>query len=314
MVRAWLGGMLLSALAAAVALGAPGPEPAAKIKVGLQSGMLLPASGSLWTTDLLGHVVRISPATNAVTRRIRFGSRPFGLAYGAGSVWVAERSVNTLGRINPRSNRVTARIKIGFDSYGLTFGAGSVWVTSEADGTVRRVNPKTNRVSAKIKVGTTPDGVVFSSGSIWVADLGRGSVVRINPVTNRVTARITVDKADWITPSADALWVSSESGFIARIDPSSLSVLARIKVGVNPLASAFVGGELWVPNLDGNSISIVDQTSNAVRTTLPAGQGPLAVAEVAGDAWVSNSNEGQVWRLSFGPRPPAPLREKAGRW
>jgi YVTN family beta-propeller protein len=311
MVRAWLVGMLLAALTAAVALGAPGPAPTAKVKVGLQSGMLLPAAGSLWTTDLLGYVVRISPATNGVTRRIRFGSRPFGLAYGAGSVWVADRSVNTLGRINPRSSRVTARIKIGFDSYGVAFGAGSVWVTSEADGTVRRVNPKTNRVSAKIKVGTTPDGVVFSSGSIWVADLGRGSVVRINPATNRVTARIAVDKADWITPSVDALWVSSEAGFVARLDPSSLSVLAKVNVGANPLASAFVGGELWVPNLDGNTISIVDQTSSTVRTTISTGQGPLAVAEVAGDGWVSNSNEGKVWRLS--PRPPVPLQAKAGR-
>jgi YVTN family beta-propeller protein len=303
MVRAWLAGMLLAALGSAAALGAPGPEPAAKIRVGLQSGLLLPATGSLWTTDLLGHVVRISPATNGVTRRVRFGSRPFGLAYGAGSVWVADRSLNTLGRINPRSNRVTSRIKIGYDSYGLAFGAGSVWVTSEADGTVRRVQPGTNRVTAKIRVGTTPDGVVFAFGSIWVADLGRGSVVRINPATNRVTARVAVEKADWITPSADALWVSSEAGFVARVDPANLSVLRTIKVGANPLASAFVGGKLWAPNLDGNTISVIDPASNTVRTTLPAGQGPLAVAEIAGDAWVSNSNEGRIWRLkgALGP-------------
>ena len=300
MVRASLVGVLLAALGTATALGASGAEPAAKIRVGLQSGMLLPAAGSLWTTDLLSHVVRIAPAKNAVSRRVAFGSRPFGLTYGAGSIWVADRSVNTLGRINPRSNRVTARIRIGFDSYGVAFGAGSVWVTSEADGTVRRVNARTNRVTAKIKVGTTPDGIVFAFGSMWAADLGRGIVVRINPATNRVTARLAVEKADWITPSADALWVSSESGFVARIDPSSLTVLAKIKVGANPLASAFVGSELWVPNLDGNTISVVDPATNTVRATLPAGQGPLAIAQVAGDAWVSNSNEGRVWRVSGG--------------
>jgi YVTN family beta-propeller protein len=297
MLRAWLVGLLPVALAT-TALAAPGGGPSATVRVGFQSGLLLPAAGSLWTTDLLSHVVRINPAKSAVTRRVAFGTRPFGLAYGAGSIWVADRSVNTLCRLNPRTNRVTSRIKIGFDSYGLTFGAGSVWVTSEDDGTVRRVSPTTNRVTAKIKVGTTPDGIVFAFGSIWVADLGRGFVVRISPTTNRVTARMPLEKSDWITPSADALWVSSESGFVARVDPASLTVITKIKVGSNPLASAFVGDELWVPNLDGNTISIVDPAANAVRITIPAGQGPLAVAEVADSAWVSSSNDGKVLRIS----------------
>ena len=66
------------------------------------------------------------------------------------------------------------KIKIGFSSYGVAFGAGSVWVTSETDGTVRRVSAKKNRVTKKIKVGTTPNGVVYAFGSLWVADLGRG--------------------------------------------------------------------------------------------------------------------------------------------
>ena len=204
----------------------------------------------------LPRVVRIDPATNAIGRRIKVGQRPFGLAYGAKSLWVSDRNLNRLSRINPRTGRVQARIKIGFSSYGLAFGAGSVWTSSESDGTIRRINPKRNRVSAKIKAGSQPNGVVYAFGAIWVADLGGGSVLKIDVRRNKVVARYAVPQADWITPSADALWVSGESNVIVELDPATGAVLAQIPVGHNPLASAWVRGELWVPNIDDGTISV----------------------------------------------------------
>jgi YVTN family beta-propeller protein len=298
-------GVAVGALGLAVAVGttvasaAARVKPIATIRVGTESGMVLSAAGSVWSSDLLlARVVRIDPATNAVVRRIPFAARPFGIAYGAGSLWVGDRSVNVLGRIDPRKNKVVKKIAIGYSSYGVAFGAGSVWVTSEADGTVRRVSPKKNRVVRKIKVGTTPNGVVYAFGSIWVADLGRGAVVRINARTNRVTKRIPVAKADWITPSSDALWASSERGEIVRIDPVRAAVVARINVGSNPLGSAWIGGELWVPNIDSGTVSVIDPQKNAVRTTLTVGSGPLSIASAAGDVWLSNSTDGEIWRVS----------------
>jgi virginiamycin B lyase len=140
--------------------------------------------------------------------------------------------------------------------------------------------------------------VVYAFGSIWVADLGRGAVVRIDPNTNRVTKRIKVAKADWITPSPDALWVSSEAGKVIRIDPARAAIVATITVGANPLGSAWIAGELWVPNIDAGTISVVDAGKNLVRTTFEVGEGPLSIATAAGDAWISNSNDGDLWRVS----------------
>ena len=97
--------------------------------------------------------------------------------------------------------------------------------------------------------------------------------------------------------SPDALWVSSERGEIVRLDPGRASVVATINVGANPLGSAWIGGELWVPNIDDGTVSIVDPAKNAVRTTESAGTGPLAIVTAAGDAWISNSVDGNVWRV-----------------
>jgi YVTN family beta-propeller protein len=172
-----------------------------------------------------------------------------------------------------------------------------VWVTSESDGTVRRVNPRKNRVSAKIKAGSQPNGVVYAFGAIWVGDLGGGRVLKIEVRRNKVVARYPVPQADWITPSADALWVSGESNEVVRLDPATGAITAHIPVGHNPLASAWIAGELWVPNIDDGTISVIDPATNAVRTTFPAGTGTLAVTETAGDAWVSASNDGEIWRI-----------------
>jgi len=170
-------------------------------------------------------------------------------------------------------------------------------VTSEADGTVRRISPKTNRVTKAIKVGSGPNGVVYAFGALWVANLGGSTVVRVDVTTNRITKTIKVAKADWITPSADALWVSSETGRVFRIDPRRGAVVVRVKVGTNPLGSAWINGELWVPNIDAGTVSIVDPAKNAVRATVSAGKGPLAIVAAAGDAWISNSEDGTVWRV-----------------
>ncbi len=74
-------------------------------------------------------------------------------------------------------------------------------------------------------------------------------------------------------------------------------MLARIPVGGNPLASAWVGGQLWVPNIDDGTVSVIDPATNSVRMTLTVGNQPLAVAESGGDAWVSSSFDGELWRI-----------------
>jgi len=96
------------------------------------------------------------------------------------------------------------------------------------------------------------------------------------------------------------LWVSSETGSIYRVDPASLAVKAIVPVGANPLASAWFGGELWVPNIDSNTVSVVNPATNGVRLTIPVGQSPIAVAVAVGAPWVSSQLDGDLWRLSSG--------------
>ncbi len=293
---------LAAALVALTTCAAASPSPAAstpsQIRIGAAGGILIAAYGSVWTTDLaLDRLVRIDPGAARVSGKVRLGSRPYGLAAGAGSIWVASQQASTLARVNPRTLKVAKRIHVGYRAFAAAFGAGSVWVSLEGDGTVVRVNPRTNRVVARIHGFFDPNGLVYANRALWVSDLSRGRVVRIDPRTNRITARIRVPAADWITPAAGALWVSSERDRVFRLDPRTRRVTGSVHVGANPLASARVGGELWVPNIDENTISVVDVTRNAVSRTIPAGNAPLGILSTSFGVFASMSNDGTVWRF-----------------
>jgi YVTN family beta-propeller protein len=210
---------------------------------------------------------------------------------------VSSRNASRVTRLNATTNKRQARINVGTSPYALAYGGGSVWVTNEGSGTVSRIGPKRKKVIKTIKVGGGPNGILVAFRKVWVADYGRGRLIRIDPVRNRVERRISLPKADWITASADALWVSSETGKIYRVDPATMAVQATVTVGANPLATALVDGELWVPNIDSGTVSVVDLGSNAVRETLTVGQSPIAVAAAAGSAWVSSELDGDLWRF-----------------
>jgi YVTN family beta-propeller protein len=287
---------VLTALASIPAAGAGEPL---KVHVGIRAEFAVAALGSVWTTNSIEQrLVRIDPATNRVSARIKLkGNFPLGVTYGAGSIWVANRNGGSVTRVNPKTNKAGKTIRVGFGPYALAYGAGSLWVSNESSGSVSRINPKKNRVVKTIKTGGGPNGLVVAFGSLWVADYRLGRVLRIDPAKNKVTAKLLLDHADWITPTADALWISSETNSVYRLDPQTLQITASVPVGQNPLASTMIGTELWVPNIDSNSVSIVDTTTATVAGTIPVGQAPIAVVQEGGDAWVTSEGDGDVWRF-----------------
>jgi YVTN family beta-propeller protein len=292
------GGVVIIAVAAVcgVASGASAPE---KLHVGLSASFALSGGGSVWVTDHTGNqVVRVDPVAGRVVKRIKVGGYPFGLAYGAGSLWVGARHGNVVTRLDPATGKRKARITVGGAPYALAYGGGSVWVTNETSGTVSRIGPKRNKVIKTIRVGGGPNGIAVAFGKVWVADYGRGRLLRINASRNKVERSIRIPTADWITPAAGSLWVSSETGRIYRVDPATMAVTAKVSVGQNPLASTVAAGLLWVPNIDSGTVSVIDPSTGAVTRTETVGPQPIAVVATPGSAWVTSELDGDLWRLA----------------
>jgi YVTN family beta-propeller protein len=141
---------------------------------------------AVWIASNDGTVVRIDPGTDRVVAKIKLGSDAEDVAFGAGSVWVADSLDSVVYRVDPRTNRIVGSVKLGGADL-LVVGAGAVWVVDHSTGTVSRIDPATDRVTATIRVGDDPTGIAAGLGAVWVSDGADGSIYRIAPVANSVS-------------------------------------------------------------------------------------------------------------------------------
>jgi DNA-binding beta-propeller fold protein YncE len=95
--------------------------------------------------------------TDTVTYGLFVGRSPAVVA-GAGGVW-AIQTAKTVIRIDPATKAITARIAVGEGAGALALGFGALWVTNAVDGTISKVDIATDRVVATFKVGNVPTAV-----------------------------------------------------------------------------------------------------------------------------------------------------------
>ncbi len=284
--------MRVIALAALVLLSGP----TMKLDTGEWTYGLASSGGSVWAGGLaIGDVLRIDPASGKVVSRINVGPRVFNLTSAPGAVWAVANLTGTATRIDSRTGKVTATVQVGNAPYDVAWGFGSAWVSNSGDGTVSRITGK--KVVKTIKVGVEPNGLTAYGSYLYVTDHTAGTLIRIDPRTNRVTGTVALPGADWVTGFGDSLFVSQETNIVSRVSVKTLKVLGHAKLKRNPLGSAIVANELWVPCIDANAVVVVDPATMKVVTTKPAGPGPIVVLPVGGHVWVSHTTGTSLWRF-----------------
>jgi streptogramin lyase len=125
----------------------------------------------------------------------------------------------------------------------------------------------------------------------------RGTLLAIDPAGGRVatTTPVTVDPAVHIGLAGDerALWVSSDTTALLKVDPASARVVASIDVG-GGIPMAMAQGLVW--GAGPRHVWAVDPASNEVRVRFPIENTieTLSLA-VAGDTlWIGARRPGYV--------------------
>ena len=167
----------------------PSGPPVKSIPVSGSPVNLVFAQDAVWASSSDGSVSRIDPATNKVAARIAVGTGQLGgVAYGDGSLWVANFEGGELDRVDPGSGSVVARIAVGGQPVGpAVAGDGTVWV-SNFDGSVERIDPAKNTVSARIVVGGKAEATAIAFGLVWSTN-NDGTIATIDPARTRSSAR-----------------------------------------------------------------------------------------------------------------------------
>jgi len=238
------------------------------IGIGAQATDLVESDGRVWVaTGLDNTVVPIDARSGGVHAAIPLSreqdASAYSVATGAGSLWASSGA--RLVQIDPLTGTIVEGRDVGrrhplsgccFSIHDLDFGDGAIWI-ADASEVLARVSPHGGRLTGSTQLGVIPGAVKVGYGAVWVGvpDPNRPALAlwRVDVGTVRVTQTITIGRANTYLASLDvalgagSVWVTDyEAGTLVRVDPSTLDVIATIKIGSHPYGITVGAGRVWV--------------------------------------------------------------------
>jgi DNA-binding beta-propeller fold protein YncE len=220
------------------------------------------------------------------------------IAFGHGATAVVPIRANQLLELDPRTNLIVASIPVARDAAALDATPDAVWVASERERTVSRVDLSTDRVTT---IGV-PHPVAFLAhddrGDIYASGWDFPLVWQVDPRTVQIVRSYRVKtRALGLSAGGGSLWVADRfANAVTRIDLAERRVAGTIKVGIDPLSSAFGFGALWVADGDSGTIAVI--RPGAPKPIIVRGiPSPYGVAAAAGGVWVASNGMHAVYRI-----------------
>ena len=211
---------------------------------------LVSAFGSLWVGTSEGRVIRVEPGTDLVERTWTLPNAgettAFGFDQGAGWLAVSRDAVwagssRTISRIDPRTFELRPRPS---DYWGpMAYGLGSLWIIGEE---LERVAPATMQSLGRVELSAGAAAITIGLGAVWIADDENEAIVRVDPRQNAVSRTYEVDGHPFgVAVGAGAVWATSDSGHVVRIDPRTHDVTS-FPVGGAPRGVDYGAAALWI--------------------------------------------------------------------
>jgi YVTN family beta-propeller protein len=153
-------------------------------------------------------------------------------------------------------------------------------------------------------VGHLPTGLAVGLGGVYAANEGDGMLRRLDAIkaTLDATKAVIGGGPDAVAAGAGGVWVSSRrTNTLTRVDPRTMTVVARTTVGRAPRAVAIGNNDyaVWVANEEDGTVMRVNASTNAVDPPKPikVGRGPHALATAPGFVYVANRSDGTLDRI-----------------
>jgi DNA-binding beta-propeller fold protein YncE len=236
----------------------------ARIPTGEQSPSLVTSvGGQVWAAAQSSGdstVLRIDPASNAVTASRPVGAIASAIAAGDGRVWVASATGNEVIVLSASGDEL-ARVPVPGGPSAIGLDRGGAWVVSGLDGRLTRITLPNFHASVHANVAGRPTGVASCGGSIWVST-GEGELARVDPGTGdvRATGRgrflIAVAADGWVVWAVDGV-----TGEAVAIDCGNGRQLGRVQVGREPTAVTAVPQGAWIVDSQGGLVTNVAMSS-----------------------------------------------------
>jgi YVTN family beta-propeller protein len=263
----------------------------------------LASSGTTSVRVAPNEVAAIDVRSDRVVGAVPVGDRPGAIAFGSGSLWVANLDDQTISRIDPGTPRTVGLVRVPGPPTGIAAGPGGLWLVESPETSsvlVGRVDPVFNTFGAVTRIGNVvpgePAAIATQGYSVWVAP-STGPLTRLDGTTGTVAGRFDPNASPaGIAIGEGATWLTdSDANNVVRVDSSGLPT--PIGVGDAPTGIAVGGGAVWVVDSLDDAVVRIDPDERSVSAKIQVGRSPAGVAFGAGSVWVANSGDGTVTRI-----------------
>ena len=255
-------------------------------------GLAPDPSGDIWVANCYPRsdhetstVVRVDSTTRKFSPPIRVpgGTTLYrGMAYGSGSLWLADHPTHDsssyvphVTQVNPRTGAVVRTIRVvgpaearlcasrgrcadsAPGALAWSENSGDLWITAFPAGSLTRLNVTTGATQTIHSVAKAPVSVVVDENVVWVADWLAPHVVRLNairsaqpvsvglPVRNK-TACVNLSCVWHVAAGAGFIWATTpREDTLWRIDPKTNAV-KPIALPYRPTGVVADANNVWV--------------------------------------------------------------------
>jgi DNA-binding beta-propeller fold protein YncE len=283
----WLAGAAAIVAAGAVAAvlfvpdgGSPGPGATA---TGVAAGVAAPRGRVLQTIR-------------------NVGSRPAGIAYAGGDLWVMSPGQDRLTRIEAATGHELAQhTLIGAGGKSIVSDGDAVWVAAKRAGELLRIDARSGRITIRVRPPSPPEAIAAGPDGVWIATSAGDRLLHYDPTGRQLLG--TVPQAHGVTALTlgdGAVWVAERTqALLARIDPGTGKVTALAPLPGVADALHYGGGYVWATFSARDEIARIDPASRDVVTT-SGGHTPTQVITAGGRLFVASRNDHAV--LVIDPR------------
>jgi hypothetical protein len=195
---------------------------------------------------------------------------PVSMTSGAGSLWILDFS-GPLLRIDPASGAITKRYPVRGLGADIAYGDGYIWMITDepaADGGgqeyLSKIDPSRDGIVKAAPIPGTGPACAASPGpqGIWIGCAGVDHITLISQDSLKPAQSLPVNSGGFtpqIIPGQQATWILTPSG-LARADPATGRITAIIRTGYDPSALSAPAlimdsaGRLWIT---GSLLSVV---------------------------------------------------------
>jgi ABC-type transport system substrate-binding protein len=232
-------------------------------------GRVASGGGSIWVSEDLGpRVVGIDAQTGEVEQRFSLGRSGRGIAFGAGSLWVARDAA--VIRVEPKTGRTLKRFPVPTAAMWIVFADGSVWATSSENGLVVRIDPVENRVVARTKLRGWISDLAVGGGFVWASIVPDGVVYKLSEDDLSVQGSSASPDPQSIAFGGGVLWIANTATKqVSFLEPSS-DERTDLSVDGAPNLVRYHDGLVWTGAVPA-AASLAPIAGSELRVSMPLG-------------------------------------------